>query len=205
MRRHARTSHRLIMAGLLLAGCLFEMPHRAAAQEAPDPAAVAESAPNLKAAAEATGMLGRMMEVTRLAGLDDPEIEVGPLTLLAPSDAAFDALPPLIKERLLAPENRAHLTDLLLFHALPGLYPTERLLKARVRTYTVQAIDGSEVLVKKSRKTGIIDIEGARIVRPDVIASDGIIHVIDKVLIPPPVLEALLAPPSTEVAAEGDR
>ena len=108
---------------------------------------------NLKAAAVETGVLSRMMEVTRLAGLDDPEVEVGPLTLLAPSDAAFDALPPEIKVRLLAPENRGHLTDLLLYHALPGLYPTERLLKARVKTYTVSAIDGSEVLIRKSRKT----------------------------------------------------
>ncbi len=161
---------------------------------------------NLKQAADATGVLGRMMHATKLAGLDDPDIDVGPLTLLAPSDAAFEALPKEIRDRLLAPENRAHLTDLLLHHAIPGLYPTERLLKARVRTYTIGAIDGSEVLIRKSRKTGEIDVAGARIVQADVTATDGIIHVIDKVLIPPHVLEALMNPaPAMEIAAEGDQ
>lgn len=161
--------------------------------------------PNLKAAAVATGVLSRMMEATRLAGLDDPEVDVGPLTLLAPSDAAFDALPPELKDRLLAPENRGHLTDLLLYHALPGRYSTEKLLMGRLKNYTLSAIDGSEINVHKDRRTREIDLAGAKIVLPDVIASDGVLHVIDKVLIPPHVLEALTAQPSTEVAAEGDQ
>lgn len=163
--------------------------------------------PNLKQAAIATGVLTRMMDATHLAGLDDPNIKVGPLTLLAPSDDAFMALPDDIRERLLAPENRPLLTDLLLYHAIPGLYPTDRLLNARVRNYTIQAIDGSEVEIFKRKKTGEIDIAGAKIVRSDVVASDGIIHIIDKVLIPPPVLEALMNPPAepTEIAAEGDQ
>jgi uncharacterized surface protein with fasciclin (FAS1) repeats len=163
--------------------------------------------PNLKEAAIATGVLTNMMAATKLAGLDDPEIDVGPLTLLAPSDDAFNALPQEIRDRLLDPQNRAALTDLLLYHAIPGLYPTERLLKARVRNYTIQAIDGSDVEIKKRRKTREIDIAGAKIVMGDVMASDGIIHVIDKVLIPPPVMEALMNPaaPDAEMVAEGDQ
>jgi uncharacterized surface protein with fasciclin (FAS1) repeats len=162
---------------------------------------------NLKEAAAATGMLARMTEATKLAGLDDPEVDVGPLTLLAPSDEAFNSLPQEMRERLLAPENRALLTDLLLYHAVPGLYPTERLLNAKVRNYTISAIDGSTIEINKRRKTGEIDIAGAKIVRSDVTATDGIIHVIDKVLIPPAVMEALLAPPvsDTSVVAEGDQ
>ncbi len=172
----------------------------------PDEADTADM-PNLKQAALATGVLARMMDATHLAGLDDPEINVGPLTLLAPSDDAFNALPPMIRTRLLDPANRAILTDLLLYHAIPGLYPTERLLNARVRNYTIQAIDGSEVEITKRRKTGEIDIEGAKILRSDVMASDGIIHVIDKVLISEEIMAALLAPPAdpTEIAAEGDQ
>ncbi len=165
-----------------------------------------DTKPNLKQAAKATGVLSKMMHATRLVGLDNPDIDVGPLTLLAPSDAAFDALPAEIRDRLLAPENRAHLTDLLLYHAVPGLYPTDRLLKARVRTYTISAIDGSEILIQKSRKTGEIAVAGAKIISADVTATDGIIHIIDKVLIPPHVLEALTSPePRMEVAAEGDQ
>jgi uncharacterized surface protein with fasciclin (FAS1) repeats len=162
---------------------------------------------NLKQAAAATGMLAKMTEATKLAGLDDPEVDVGPLTLLAPSDEAFNALPQDIRDKLLAPENRALLTDLLLYHAVPGLYSTERLLKAKVRNYTISAIDGSALEINKRMKTGEIDIAGAKIIRSDVTASDGIIHVIDKVLIPPAVMAALTAPPSMgpAVIAEGDQ
>ncbi len=176
-----------------------------------DQHAVAEPAApqpmNLKEAAIATGVLAKMMEATKLAGLDNPEVDVGPLTLLAPSDDAFDALPQDIRAKLLAPEGRGLLTDLLLYHAIPGLYPTERLLKAKVRNFTISAIEGSPIEINKIRKTGEIEFAGAKILRSDVIASDGIIHVIDKVLIPPAVMAALTAPPSTEpaVVAEGDQ
>jgi uncharacterized surface protein with fasciclin (FAS1) repeats len=180
--------------------CVDMGQHAAAEPAAPQPM-------NLKEAAIATGVLAKMMEATKLAGLDNPEVDVGPLTLLAPSDEAFDALPLDIRTKLLAPEGRGLLTDLLLYHAIPGLYPTERLLKAKVRNFTISAIEGSPIEVNKSRKTGEINIAGAKIVRSDVIASDGIIHVIDKVLIPPAVMAALTAPPATEPAlvAEGDQ
>jgi uncharacterized surface protein with fasciclin (FAS1) repeats len=176
-------------------------------QHATAPSTDAPQAMTLKQAAAATGMLARMTEATKLAGLDNPEVDVGPLTLLAPSDEAFNSLPQDIRDKLLAPENRALLTDLLLFHAVPGLYPTERLLKAKVRNYTISAIDGSPIEINKRKKTGEIDIAGARIIRSDVTATDGIIHVIDKVLIPPAVMEALMAPVATDPAqvAEGDQ
>lgn len=200
------------VAGLLSIVVLLGCDGAIAGDGAPchaDPAhrASADPAPNLKDAAIATGVLSHMMAATKLAGLDDPEVDVGPLTLLAPSDEAFNALPQDIRDRLLDPMNRAVLTDLLLYHAIPGLYPTERLLKARVRNYTIQAIDGSEVEINKRRKTGEINIAGAKIVRGDVMASDGILHVIDKVLIPPPVMDALLNPPDpdAELVAEGDQ
>lgn len=199
----------LIGPGIAIAGDLAAQlnPCGDASQHAAAPPAETPKVMNLKEAAAATGVLAKMTEATKLAGLDDPEIDVGPLTLLAPSDEAFNALPQGIREKLLAPENRALLTDLLLYHAVPGLYSTERLLKAKVRNYTISAIDGSELEINKRMKTGEIDIAGAKIVRSDVTASDGIIHVIDKVLIPPSVLAALNAPPEPEpaVVAEGDQ
>jgi uncharacterized surface protein with fasciclin (FAS1) repeats len=181
-------------------------PCHGSSQHAATSPAEAPKVMTLKEAAAATGMLVKMTEATKLAGLDDPEVDVGPLTLLAPSDDAFNALPQDIRDRLLAPENRALLTDLLLYHAVPGLYPTDRLLKAKVRNYTISAIEGSAIEINKRRKTGEIDIAGAKIVRSET-ASDGIIHVIDKVLIPPAVMAALTAQPSMEpaVVAEGDQ
>lgn len=162
--------------------------------------------PNLRQAAIATGVLAKMGNATKLAGLDNPDIKVGPLTLLAPSDAAFDALPADFREKLLAPENRQHLTDLLIYHALPGLFPTDRLLKAKARNYTVDAIDGSTIEINKRLRDGVgsIDFAGARIVTPDIMASDGIIHVIDKVLIPPHVAEALSGAAPGDAVAEAD-
>ncbi len=76
-----------------------------------------------------------------------------------------------------------------------------------MRNYTISAIDGSAIEINKRMKTGEIDIAGAKIIRSDVTASDGIIHVIDKVLIPPAVLAALNAPPAPEAQqlAEGDQ
>ena len=199
----------LVMPGTVIADDIttLSIPCTDTSQHAAASPASAPKAMNLKEAAAATGMLARMTEATKLAGLDDPEVDVGPLTLLAPSDEAFNSLPQEMRERLLAPENRALLTDLLLYHAVPGLYPTERLLNAKVRNYTISAIDGSTIEINKRRKTGEIDIAGAKIVRSDVTATDGIIHVIDKVLIPPAVMEALLAPPvsDTSVVAEGDQ
>lgn len=143
---------------------------------------------NLKRTAERTGVLREMAAATRLAGLDDPEVDVGPLTLLAPTDEAFHALPKGFRDRLLAPENREHLTALLMHHALLGEYSTERLRRAKVRNFTVQAVDASEVEVFTDR--GIV-IEGAKLVEADIRATDGIIHLIDKVLIPPSVRDAL--------------
>ncbi len=159
--------------------------------------------PNLKAAAEQTGVLSLMMEATHLAGLDDPDIKVGPLTLFAPSNEAFNALPEDFRTWLLAPENREHLAAVLMHHAIPGEYPTERLLKAKVRHYAVDAVDGTQVEVTTRRG---LDIAGAKVVKADIMASDGIIHIIDKVLIPPAVLMAKArGPEPVDIAAEGDR
>jgi uncharacterized surface protein with fasciclin (FAS1) repeats len=154
---------------------------------------------NLKQAAEKSGVLVQMMAATKLAGLDDPEVNVGPLTLFAPSDEAFAALPEELRDKLLAPENREQLTAVLLHHAVPGEFPTARLLNASARHYAVDAIDGT--LVEITTRRGI-DVAGAAIVKADIIATDGIIHIIDKVLIPKSVLAALESQPSpTNVAA----
>ncbi len=172
-------------------------------------AAVAEgcaSQKNLKEAAVATGVLSKMGNATRLAGLDDPNIKVGPLTLLAPSDAAFDALPAGFREKLLAPENKQLLTDLLIYHAIPGEFPTERLLKAKARNYTISSIGGEDLEITKRRADGVasIDLAGARITQADIIATDGIIHIIDKVLIPPHVMEALSQPAAGAAVADAE-
>lgn len=154
-------------------------------------AAAAESCStlvDLKRTAERTGRLTEMAAATKLAGLDDPQVDIGPLTLFAPTDDAFNALPSGFRARLLAPENREHLVALLMHHAVMGEYSFERLKKARAPEFTVPAVDAGEVLV--SRGNGL-SVEGAKFVEANIVATDGIIHLIDKVLIPPSVKAAL--------------
>ena len=154
---------------------------------------------DLKAAAIGSGMLGQMIAATKLAGLDEPNPDIGPLTLFAPSDEAFAALPESLRIKLLAPENRGQLAIVLMHHAVLGEFPTSRLLNASARHYAVDAVDGT--LVEITTRHGI-DVGGAKIVKADIVATDGIIHIIDKVLIPPSVLADLDAQPTvTEIAA----
>ena len=154
--------------------------------------------PTLKTAAEQSGMLVQMTAATKLTGLDEADPGIGPLTLFAPSDEAFNALPEALRTKLLAPDNRGQLAIVLMHHAIPGEYPTARLLNASARHYAVDAVDGS--LVEITTRRGL-DVAGAKIIKADIVASNGIIHIIDKVLIPPSVLAALDAQPAiTEVA-----
>ncbi len=143
---------------------------------------------NLKGMAEQTGVLTEMAAATRLAGLDGGGIDIGELTLLAPTDEAFRALPAGFRKRLLAPENREHLTALLMHHAVVGAYSFDRLKAARAPEFTIPTVDADGVLV--SIRNGV-SIEGARLVEADIRATDGIIHLIDRVLIPPSVKAAL--------------
>lgn len=160
---------------------------------------------DLKRTAEQTGVLKEMSAATKLAGLGASGVDIGQLTLFAPTDTAFNALPAGFRKRLLAPENRAHLTALLMHHAVLGEYSFDRLRKARAPEFTIPAVDATGVLV--SIRNGI-SIEGARLVEADVRATNGIIHLIDRVLIPPEVKAALWEPadgaPEAKVAGISD-
>ena len=158
-----------------------------------------DGAGDLGAVATSTGMLSRMMAIKTLAGLDGAGADAGKLTLFAPSDAAFEALPADFRKRLLAPENRRYLIDLLQHHAVLGEYPTERLLNASAKHYGVDAADGTEIEFTLRRE---IDVQGAKIMVPNLKASNGILHIIDKVLIPRSVMKALEAPAVPQLTAQ---
>lgn len=156
---------------------------------------------DLKAAAAETGLLKRMAEIKSFAGLDGASAGDIKLTIFAPSDAAFESMPEPIKAALLKPENRVLLADLLLHHAVIGEYPTDRLMKARATHYGVKAIDGTLIEFTIRPRRGFLDIHGAKVVKSDILATNGILHVIDKVLIPPSVLKALDYPSAQQTAA----
>lgn len=111
-------------------------------------------------------------------GLEDVLSNAGPLTVFAPTNAAFDALPPGTLDDLLKPENKATLSRIIKFHAAPGKYTLE-MLKDNLSLYQAS---GHYVKIKNDGTN--VSIEGANIIG-SVPASNGIIHVIDKVILPP--------------------
>jgi uncharacterized surface protein with fasciclin (FAS1) repeats len=120
---------------------------------------------------------------TLVAALTEAELtEVlqgeGPFTVFAPTDEAFEALPPGSVEKLLQPENRALLVQILQYHVVSGAYPSEDLTSGEVAT-----VEGQPVTVTVSE--GGVKVNNANVIQPDITASNGVIHAIDQVIIPP--------------------
>lgn len=103
----------------------------------------------------------------------------GPFTVFAPTDDAFAALPAGTVERLLEPENRDQLTAILTYHVVPGLVMSGDIAGQQLSAETVQ---GSSLNVNATGDS--VMINNATVVMADVKASNGVIHVIDTVLIP---------------------
>ncbi|SFQ19048.1 Uncaracterized surface protein containing fasciclin (FAS1) repeats [Bradyrhizobium sp. Ghvi] len=103
----------------------------------------------------------------------------GPFTVFAPTDEAFAKLPAGTVENLLKPENKAKLTSILTYHVVPGAVKAEQVTKLD------QAKTVNGAMVKVTTKGGKVTINDASVVKADIPASNGIIHVIDKVILPP--------------------
>ena len=103
----------------------------------------------------------------------------GPFTVFAPTDEAFAKLPAGTVENLLKPENKAKLTAILTYHVVPGAVTAEQVTKLD------QAKTVNGAMVKVTTQGGKVTINDATVVKADTAASNGIIHVIDKVILPP--------------------
>ena len=103
----------------------------------------------------------------------------GPFTVFAPTDAAFAALPEGLLAKLLLPENVAILTAILTYHVVPGL-----VMSTDVAAGDVATVEGSTFTITTD---GGVKVNGANVVAVDVAASNGVIHVIDAVIVPPTV------------------
>jgi len=138
--------------------------------------------PNIVATAQATPNLSILVEAVVAAGLVDALSAPGPLTVFAPTNNAFAALLTelgLTKEALLA--NKALLTTVLTYHVVPG-----RILKAQVPLNTpIASLEGATFSVGSDLK--ITDGRGRRssILATDILCSNGVVHIIDTVILPP--------------------
>jgi uncharacterized surface protein with fasciclin (FAS1) repeats len=103
----------------------------------------------------------------------------GPFTVFAPTDEAFAALPAGVLDALLLPENKAVLAQILTYHVVSGA-----VMAADVTDGDVATVEGSNI--KLSTASGVT-VNGAKVVAADVLASNGVIHAIDAVILPPGV------------------
>jgi transforming growth factor-beta-induced protein len=159
----------------------------------------AHAADDIVATAEKAGSFKTLIAAVKAAGLVETLKGKGPLTVFAPTDDAFKKLPAGTLETLLKPESKDTLASILKFHVLPGAYSADRLTKAKARVYTVKTAAGVPVLFNKK---GGLTIDGAKISKTDIGASNGTIHVIDSVILPPAVKKALAKSAAAAPAAK---
>jgi len=133
---------------------------------------------NIVEVAGENGSFGTLLAAAKAAGLVETLTGEGPLTVFAPTDEAFAKLAPGTVDMLLKPENKEKLRQVLLYHVVPGRVYSDRALELG-EAATVQ---GQEVMIKSSREG--VWINRSKVIAPDVEASNGVIHVIDTVLMP---------------------
>lgn len=173
---HAPSRSRLLAAALAI-GLAAPL-----AQAAPSANAAAAKPAQAKAdivdTAVAAGQFKTLAAALKAAGLVDTLKGPGPFTVFAPTDAAFAALPAGTVESLLKPENREQLTAILTYHVVPGRYPAARVAGID----SAATVNGGTVDIKADG--GTVTVDGAKVTKADITATNGVIHVIDKVLMP---------------------
>lgn len=137
-----------------------------------------ESTPNVLDIAIGSPDHTTLVAAVQAADLENVLVNAGPLMVFAPTNEAFDALPAGTVEDLLKPENKDALANILKFHVTPGKYSKEFLMKFKKLG---QANDQSVVVEVKDDE---VYVGGAKIIA-SVEAGNGIVHVVDKVMLPP--------------------
>ena len=153
----------LAIASLLLATSAFAMSHRK--QDIVDVASKA-------------GSFNTLIAATKAAGLVEALKGDGPITVFAPTDDAFAKLPEGTVENLLKPENKDKLKSILLYHVVAGNIMAE----TAVTLNSAKTLQGSSFGIMFDGKT--LKVDDAAVIQADIKASNGVIHVIDSVILP---------------------
>ncbi|MBC7805759.1 MAG: fasciclin domain-containing protein [Akkermansiaceae bacterium] len=127
--------------------------------------------------AVSNGSFGTLVAAVKAAGLVETLKGAGPFTVFAPTDAAFAALPAGTVDDLLKPENKAKLAAVLTYHVVSGKVMAADVVSMKSAT----TVNGQDLTVDASNG---VKINNATVVTPDVLADNGVIHVIDTVLLP---------------------
>ena len=140
--------------------------------------AASATSKNIVETAVQSGKFNTLVAALKAAGLVNTLNGKGPFTVFAPSDTAFSKLPAGTVDGLLMPENKAKLVSILAYHVIPGKIMSGDIAGKKISVKTVQ---GSEISVDAMYGVKIND---SNVVSADIAATNGVIHVIDKVLIP---------------------
>jgi uncharacterized surface protein with fasciclin (FAS1) repeats len=142
-------------------------------------AVILPSTDDIVTTAVQAGSFKTLTAALKAAGLVEALQGKGPFTVFAPTDEAFAALPKGTLEELLKPESREKLAAILKYHVVSGrVYADAAAAGAKVAT-----LQGSQVRTRKDDKGNVL-VQGARVVRADIETSNGVVHVIDRVLLP---------------------
>jgi uncharacterized surface protein with fasciclin (FAS1) repeats len=131
---------------------------------------------NIVAVAQGNEDFSTLVAAITAAGLGDALSGAGPFTVFAPTNAAFEALPAGLLEKLLLPENKEALTKILTYHVVSA-----KVMAADVTAGDVTTLEGSAFAVTTE---GGVKVNASNVTATDVPASNGVIHVIDAVLVP---------------------
>jgi len=138
----------------------------------------ARAADDIVDTAKSTGTFKTLVAALDAADKTSMLKEDGPYTVFAPTDEAFAKLPKGTVDNLLKPENKEKLGSILAYHVMSG-----KVMAADVKTMKAPTANGADLDVKVAK--GKVMVNDAQVVKADVKASNGVIHVIDKVLMPP--------------------
>lgn len=160
------------ITGLAVAAALVTAPSDASAQSA-------KKANDIVAVAVGAGQFNTLVAAVKAAGLVETLQGKGPFTVFAPSDAAFAKLPKGTVEALLADKDK--LTAILTYHVVAGKVMAGDIVK--MGGASPATVNGAPVRV--TLRDGAVYVDGAKVVTADVGASNGVIHIIDSVIMPP--------------------
>lgn len=172
--------------GILLSACDNNNPTEATKKDEAAPTTAGQSAvkddasqKNVVQVAVGSKDHTTLVKAIQTAGLVDALSNAGPFTVFAPTNAAFDKLPSGTLDGLMKPEKKDDLTDILQYHVSVGVYNADQLTDGQ----KLGQVNGGNVTITK--KDGKIMVNGTATVIASIPASNGIIHVVDGVLLPP--------------------
>ncbi|WP_017316787.1 fasciclin domain-containing protein [Mastigocladopsis repens] len=148
--------------------------------ETPTTPTASQNLAQLAQSASAQGSFTTLTRAVQAAGFTERLAEPGPYTVFAPTDAAFAALPKATLNNLLNPENKQQLVKLLSYHVILGQVTSSQLTSGQVKT-----VEGTPVTIKVDSTTSTVTVKDAKVIQADIPASNGVVHVVDKVILPP--------------------